>query len=59
MPTPSIDWAGYPAYQPAAYVEKPLAGSVVSIAVWGILLAVCALFLFKTNFIQIKETQNA
>lgn len=59
VPTPSIDWSGYPAYQPAAYVAEPLAGSVVSIAVWAILLALCALFLFKTNFIQIKETQNA
>ncbi len=59
VPTPSIDWAGYPDYKPVAYEAGPLAGSVVTIGIWGILLALCALFLFKINFIQINDIQNA
>ncbi|QRR00852.1 ABC transporter permease [Dyadobacter sandarakinus] len=59
VPTSNIDWAGYPAYKPVGYVAEPLASSVASIAVWNILLAACALFLFKINFIQSKDLQNA
>ncbi|WP_353719814.1 DUF3526 domain-containing protein [Dyadobacter sp. 676] len=59
VPTPSIDWMGYPPYKPVDYETEPLAGSLVSLLVWGILLAACAVFLFQINFIQIKDIQNA
>jgi len=59
VPTPSIDWTGYPAYQPIDYVAEPLAGNLGSMISWTILLAACAWFLFKINFTQIKDAQHA
>lgn len=59
VPTPSIDWAGYPAYKPAAYVAESLTESLVSMLIWTILLIVSTLYLFKNNFLQTKDIQNA
>ncbi len=58
-PTESIDWAGYPAYQPNAYTNEAIVGGAIAILGWTLLLAAVSLLLFRKNFIQIKEIQNA
>lgn len=58
-PTESIDWAGYPAYQPHAYTSEAISGGAIAISVWTVLSLAASLVLFKRNFIQIKDLQNA
>ncbi|WP_051349988.1 ABC transporter permease [Dyadobacter alkalitolerans] len=58
-PTESINWSGYPAYQPTSYVSEPVVNGLAAIFVWAVGSLVAALVLFKRNFIQIKDIQNA
>ncbi|ACT91945.1 ABC transporter permease [Dyadobacter fermentans] len=58
-PTEDVNWAGYPAYRPNAYVNETIGGGAMAIAVWAVLSVVASLLLFKRNFIQIKDIQNA
>ncbi|TKT89461.1 DUF3526 domain-containing protein [Dyadobacter frigoris] len=58
-PTEKINWAGYPAYQPHTYSSDPLTGGMLAITIWSILSLVISILLFKRNFIQIKDLQNA
>lgn len=58
-PTESIDWAGYPAYQPNAYAHENITRGVIAILVWAVLSLAVSLLFFKRNFIQIKDLQNA
>lgn len=58
-PTESIDWAGYPAYQPNAYAHEDITGGAIALSAWAVLSLAASLLLFKRNFIQIKDLQNA
>lgn len=58
-PTENIDWAGYPAYQPARYTPEPVRSGLFAILLWAAGSLAIALILFKRNFIQIKDIQNA
>lgn len=58
-PTESVDWAGYPAYQPNGYVSESIGGGALAMTAWTTLLLTASLLLFKRNFIQIKDIQNA
>ena len=58
-PTESISWASYPAYKPNTYSADPLTGGILVIVIWSVLSLVVSILLFKRNFIQIKDTQNA
>ncbi|KAA6432720.1 DUF3526 domain-containing protein [Dyadobacter flavalbus] len=58
-PTESIDWAGYPAYEPVRYTDEPVRSGLLAILCWTAGSLVIALILFKRNFIQIKDIQNA
>jgi ABC-2 type transport system permease protein len=58
-PTESIDWAGYPAYQPKQYVNEPVFAGMIAILVWVVGSLLFSLIFFKRNFIKIIDTQNA
>jgi len=58
-PTESIDWAGYPVFQPNRYVNEPVGGGMITILVWTVSSLFISLILFKRNFINIKDIQNA
>jgi ABC-2 type transport system permease protein len=58
-PTESIDWAGYPAYQPNQYINEPVRDGVIAILTWVVGSLVVSLILFNRNFIKIKDIQNA
>jgi ABC-2 type transport system permease protein len=58
-PTESLNWAGYPPYKPNAYTRDPLTGGILAILIWSALSLGVSIFLFKRNFIQIKDAQNA
>jgi len=57
--TESIDWAGYPAYQPGGYVNETVRDGEIAILGWAAGLLMVAMLLFKRNFIKIKDNQNA
>ena len=58
-PTESINWAGYPAYKPVSYSKDSLTGGILAIVIWTVAGLGISLFLFKRNFIHIKDLQNA
>jgi len=58
-PTESINWAGYPAYKPVGYTMDNLTGGLLAILIWTASGLGISIFLFKRNFIHIKDVQNA
>ncbi|PWJ60500.1 ABC-2 type transport system permease protein [Dyadobacter jejuensis] len=58
-PTESIDWAGYPEYQPAGYSQDNLTGAQITMLIWTAVGLGISILLFKRNFIHIKDVQNA
>nr|WP_295926440.1 DUF3526 domain-containing protein [uncultured Dyadobacter sp.] len=58
-PTESIDWAGYPAYEPNGYVTEKVAGGLYTIVIWIVAALAVALALINKNFIRITDIQNA
>lgn len=58
-PTERIDWTGYPAYQPTAYITESIRAGATTILIWSVLSLATSLALFNRNFIRIKDIQNA
>ena len=57
--TESINWAGYPAFQPQQYVTETVKGGVLVTVIWTALSLAASLLFFNNNFIKIKDSQNA